>query len=317
MLGRPARVVVLPFAVVFCAVVVSGCASTEAPPPSKPAPAQAPAAEPARPEASRETPAPSPVVERAAPPAVEKPAPPAANGRAELATDGFVVDYPAGLEADARKVADFTWDAVAALTDFTGLSWRDVVADGAVRVRLSAADENRMRAGAVEVRSKFTGIALAAEIELLAPSAHPANRSDGLGAPFDDAYFRRVLTRQTGVLFAQRLRRLRPGGFSYDAAPRWFQQGIAEWFGVELGAPEPDATWEMFRKRAGVVEATPAGVRVESDVLDGALLVRYLAATFGRNRLRGLLLAPETEFYDALAASCGVTPQELVSRYRP
>ena len=267
------------------------------------------------------SPPPQPVSRPAPPPVVlptPEPAPPRlAAGRAELVTDGFTVEYPEGAADDARRTSEWTFGAIAALTEFTGLAWRDVVGDGVVRVRLAGADENRKRPGETEVRSKFTGLALAAEIELLTPSAHRETRTDAVGVPFGESYFRRVLARQTGVLYAQRLRRLRPGGYSFDTAPRWFQQGVAEWLGVELAADDPAGLWSLYRTAAGEVAATPTGLRVANDAIDGALVVRFLADSFGRERLRALLLAPENDFYEALTATCGVTAEELGSRYRP
>ncbi|HYC76238.1 MAG TPA: hypothetical protein VEI02_01310, partial [Planctomycetota bacterium] len=147
----------------------------------------------------------------AAPPAAPRAEPEVEPGRARRTTRDFVVDYPAALAADADAVVAATTAAIRALEAWSEVSFADVLDGGALTVRVAVPEERRVGPGGVEVRSAFRGAALAAAVDVLAPSAYPAGVGTLLGEPLDERHLRRRLTHGAGALFARRLRRIAGG----------------------------------------------------------------------------------------------------------
>ena len=161
-----------------------------------------------------------------------------------------------------------------------------------------------------------------AEIHYMTPSA-PAwkearrqGATTGLGRPFDNHYHAKTLVHEYVSLAHTRLTVEKPEGFHYYSAPSWFYQGLEEHDGMFHSTPgNRTAGFRALLEHADTrlrerfhccrTLARQPAFASGDPYFGGALLLRFLADTYGEGVHAAILRRPEATFNRALARELG------------
>jgi len=143
-------------------------------------------------------------------------------------------------------------------------------------------------------------------ISYLAPSA-PAWKdfagTTSLGLPKDDDYHAKVLMSEYITIghYVVQESRVPTGGWRYQSAPQWFVQGIQEYDGIfhtsgTNRAVTAGALFNWARNRPSTFRCCDSGLAISDPYNGGATFMAFLAAQFGEDIHRKLLLDTSTTF---------------------
>lgn len=133
----------------------------------------------------------------------------------------------------------------------------------------------------------------------------------GSTAPFDDIFFLRTTLHEYFTLPIHYLINTKTVGWNdYYTMPRWFEEGISDWYGEYYGKPEnwPTSISKRhdslgFNKRRYQTKQSvffgDNQIKVDEVYGDGLLVVAFLYETYGKEKIHQLLLSEEKTFDEA------------------
>ena len=158
-----------------------------------------------------------------------------------------------------------------------------------------------------------------ATIEILAPSGFSPTYRDIAGLPAGADHHGKVLAHEYATVLLDRVAAEKPAGWRFFSGPGWFLQGYEEYLGAAmLHADKRDAVLDAYARE----QADPARVRfqpafaVKDPYLDGAVVLHFLHDSFGGERVRAVLEAPQATFDEAFLAALGVPWREIEAKWK-
>ena len=176
----------------------------------------------------------------------------------------------------------------------------------------------RISAGTGLARTSYGGTTTICELHFLTPAAFSARDRccTKVGESRDVDQLRRVAAHEYSTILLERISRQR-AGWRFHSAPAWFVQGYEEYLGCIL-AGDRTRTITLGKYRE-LVARTPSRLgdgEVADPYIDGAILVDFLHAEFGRERVQALMSNPAGTFDEALREELGVSQRALFTRAR-
>lgn len=229
-----------------------------------------------------------------------------------------VLHAPGGAEDGHRVMAWLDQAREALARELAVVPLGDLLRDVDCRVWVHPAPAEGAAEGAARTGITTDGAAVRADMHVLAPSAHRGAGTTLVGEPFDAVYHQKTIVHEYAHVVLYRIVGTRRRGWGLWTAPGWFREGYAEYLALVCGA-ERTRTVTMERYRA-VVRAAPERVRpdlsVENEYLDGAMLLRCLHESFGRERVQALLVSEAATFDEALGEALGGDRRTVYDRWR-
>jgi hypothetical protein len=164
-------------------------------------------------------------------------------------------------------------------------------------------------------------------ISYLAPSAPAWKDSEGrtsLGLPKDDDYHAKVLMSEYITIghYVVQESRVPTGGWRYYSAPEWFVQGLQEYDGI-FHTSEKNRTitaaalFNWARNRPSTFTCCSPGLAISEPYNGGATFMAFLAAQFGEDIHRRLLLDTSASFDAAFEKlTKPYSPSELFEKFQ-
>lgn len=235
-------------------------------------------------------------------------------------TSGYDLHYGSGNEADAAVIGTFLKTAYARIAgEFSDHQPTDLVDGIELDVFLHPRAGEMASEQHATMTSNLARDGYKAAIHMLTPSAYKAARGDAALAGDGADYMFRQVVHEVSAVYVQRLILGKPKGWRYDQAAPWFLQGYDEYLAGIHGRRAEDATLKAYRDQ---VRGDPARVRfgnaiqVNNPYSDGAVLVHFLHASFGREAVHNIWLSPEPTFEAALLSALDTDYGELEARWR-
>lgn len=156
------------------------------------------------------------------------------------------------------------------------------------------------------------------EVNMPGPAAHNGSVRSSTGHPMDRRYFDKLLIHEIAPVYLELYARAHGGAF-HSGTPKWFEQGLEEYFAVFHST----TYWRMsgvefyFRlaKQTGGVD-TEFGLNLINDYNDGLLVNRFMADEFGEAALLKVLASGEPSFGKRLRGATGVEFEVFLKRLR-
>jgi hypothetical protein len=242
------------------------------------------------------------------------------SGPWEMARASLVdVHYQAGDEADAELYLRFFDSTHQALrTEFSSFPV-DALMQAPVRcsVWLHPAASDAINPGSALASTSY-GATSYCELHFLAPSAYAAQDRccTKIGEVRDTDQLHRIAAHEYSTIVLDRITRLR-SGWRFHSAPEWFEQGYEEYLGCMLATEHTRAvTLGKYRELVARTPSRLADGKVENPYIDGAVLIEYLHAEFGRQKVQALLSSAANTFDEAFRETFGISQGELFERAR-
>jgi hypothetical protein len=222
--------------------------------------------------------------------------------------------------SDARLYAGFFESAHRRIRDeFSGFDV-DALASQPVRcgVWLHPTSGDAVSAGGA-LNASSGGPAAYCELHFLTPAAYTEKDRccTKVGEVRDVDQMNRIAVHEYVTIVLDRITRQR-SGWRYHSAPKWFEQGYEEYLACMI-ASEHTRTVTLSKYR-DLLAGTPSRLRdngeVENPYIEGTVVVEYLHAEFGRQKVQAILTNPSKTFDEALRATLGFDQRELFERVR-
>ena len=232
-------------------------------------------------------------------------------------TSDFDLHFGRGLDSDARELVAFLKTAYARIADEFRAHRPDDLLEGVeLDVYLHPEPGQLASEQHATMRSNLRKNGYKAEIHMLTLAAY----SDGAGKPSerDKDYVFRQVVHEVAAVHVQRLILGKPTGWRYDQAAPWFLQGYDEYLSGIYGRRSQDKTLKAYRDRIRFDRDRVRfknGIQVRNPYSDGAVLVKFLHDSFGRDAVQNIWLSPEPTFELALLKTLGTDYADLESRW--
>lgn len=233
--------------------------------------------------------------------------------------DGLIARFPSAFAADGSKLGGFAEQALRNLdATFASYGGRDLISGFDIVLTMYAEPNRYANPGRMTLDIRQGEERRIAEIHVLAPSCHAVKGMTMIGAPYDDEYFFKVIAHEIGSLYMLGITEGKAAGWSLNDSPRWFNEGYQEYLGLTNSTA---FTRDVIGQRyVDAVKKSPERVRVEmtadNPYLDGANVLRFLHETYGDLAVQALLDSERDNFWDAVLAEFGLTPERLLVSYR-
>lgn len=243
-------------------------------------------------------------------------APPVTERWLQAEHEEFTLFYTPGLAEDGRIIGRLSQDSITRLLEQFSIdraTWQDRN-DLVIFVHGTIGDD--AGPGNAVIRTTRSTNGVKGQIHVLAPSAHPAHVTTAAGLPFDDAYFAKLVTHEISTMFLEYLTSTKRSGWDIYSAPSWFVQGYQEYLGLTHSSVDSKHIADAYHLRAKQDrDRVNVILDVESDYIDGALLVEFLHDRFSDTAVQGLLNSAEPDFWTALFEETGLTVATLQAAY--
>lgn len=230
----------------------------------------------------------------------------------EALQDGWVLRWSDAAIADAERIRDLVALSLQQLSELFRAHggdqlWRPL----RLTVHVHAFPEDGAAVGTMTIVTDGAG---AADVHLLAPSAHGTAGADGWAPGYDRTYFHKNLVHELSTVFCEQVARRKNGGFDFHSAPPWFVQGIEEYVGCRLANDD-----HRLRQYLDAVRRDPSRVGLDFSVRDvysdGCVLVWFLRETLGEAPLLAVLANRAPDFWQALQEAAGASRAEIHARW--
>jgi hypothetical protein len=241
-----------------------------------------------------------------------------------ISTPYYTLAAGADRGADAKVLAGALDVAIAALiVDYAEAGADRLLRAATVRMHIASSPNEQCGPGHATNISSWNEGSCAADIHLLAPSAHPDPASAGaprtsMNEPMDAGYCQRVLVHEYSTVLLESICRSKGRGWSFWDAPPWFVQGAEEYLGVMYSTPDAlNVTFAKYRQetRGRSLVTGDWGIDAKSPYISGPVLVAFIHEHFGRDAFIEVLKSEQPTFGAAMRAVLKCSPEEFYKAF--
>jgi len=237
----------------------------------------------------------------------------------ERETPFYRLHYDASQTEDFQQLCVYANECVQNLREEFGQQRVDSLLKSAeIDIYLQPRPTSAAAPGLATLRTGTKDGIYRAELHLLAQSAHPEGAMTNIGETMDDNYFFKTLVHEYSTIVLERLTSHKQTGWRFFDAPSWFVQGYEEYLGLMLSSKHNrtivfDKYLELHRADAQRLDKNFSAVK--SDYIDGAVLIRFLHETYGKDKVQSLLVSEAVDFWSAVKAELGVDRMQLYAAW--
>lgn len=235
-----------------------------------------------------------------------------------LQRSGYSISADTSLARDSTQIAELTDSAISSLaTAFPDWNVPGIIKAANLKIVIHAVPTPTANDGTATLETGGAKGAQFANLEILAPSRHPADARTNVGENKDAQYFQRLLIHEISTLVFEGISDRKAEGWRFHSAPSWFVQGLEQYVAFRQTSAKQSLQLYIDRVRQDPkIVQSDFGLQVSEPYIGGAVVLAFMDERYGWESIQKILLSPEPTFGAAMRKQLGVTADTFAGEFR-